>query len=125
MLTDGGVRNSVPTKTACALGATFILAVNPGFSVKKQKVTNVLKALVQSVQIMGDELNAYQAKAADVVIKPELGDIDQFDFGKSGIIVGQGEMAAEKKMHSFGTNLRLHRLGYRRHICRIPCKLRG
>ncbi|MFH1309409.1 MAG: patatin-like phospholipase family protein [Candidatus Omnitrophota bacterium] len=98
MLTDGGVRNSIPTKAAEELGATCIIAVNPGFAVKNQKIKNVLQALVQSVQIMGEELNMYQSEAADVVIKPELKDIDQFDFDKASIIIKQGEIAAEKKM---------------------------
>ncbi len=98
MLADGGVRNSIPTKAAEELGATLIVAVNPGFSVKNQKIKNALQALVQSLQIMGEELNMYQAGVADIAIKPELKDIDQFDFDKVKIIIEQGEIAAEENM---------------------------
>lgn len=98
LLSDGGVRNSIPTKAARDYGATFILAVNPGFAVKNQKMDNVLKVIVQTVQIMGEELNSYQAENADVTIKPELKNIDQFDFDKSAFIIRQGELAAEEKM---------------------------
>ncbi len=97
-LVDGGVRNSIPTKAAWDFGASFIVAVNPGFGVKNHKVYNVLKALIQSVQILGDELNAYQAKEADIVIKPDLGDLDQFDFDKAAFIIKQGELACIEKM---------------------------
>lgn len=96
LLADGGVRNSVPTKAAQDFGATFVLAVNPGFAVKSQKVHNAIQAVIQSMQIMGEELNEYQSEIADVVIKPELKNIDQFDFGKAKIIIKQGELAAEK-----------------------------
>lgn len=98
LLVDGGVRNSVPTKAARELGATFMIAVNPGFAVTKNEVNNVVKALVQSVQIMGEELNAYQSQVADVVIKPPLKWIDQFDFDKGPSIIKEGEEAAEKAM---------------------------
>jgi len=98
MLADGGVRNSIPTKAAEELGATLIVAVNPGFSVKNQKIKNALQALVQSLQIMGEELNMYQSGIADIAIKPELKNIDQFDFDKVKIIIEQGEIAAEENM---------------------------
>lgn len=106
LLADGGVRNSIPTKAAYKFGATHIIAVNPGFCVKTQKIKNVLQALVQSVQIMGEELNLYQLKIADVVIEPELKNIDQFDFDKASLIIKQGELAAEKvlKLCKFGFN---------------------
>jgi NTE family protein len=99
-LVDGGVRNSVPTKAARKFGADFIVAVNPGFSVKRQKVDNVIKATIQAVQIMGEELNEYQASSADVVIKPVLENVDQFDFDQAELIIRHGELAAEVKMKS-------------------------
>ncbi len=106
LLSDGGVRNSIPTKAARESGATFVIAVNPGFGVKNQKVNNALTALIQSFQIMGDELNAYQSRAADLEIKPELENIDQFDFGKAQTIIRQGELAAEAKIRKLKRKLR-------------------
>lgn len=112
LLVDGGVRNSVPTKAAEQLGANFMLAVNPGFSVKDQKIDNLLKALVQSIQIMGEELNMYQSSKANVVIKPILKDVDQFSFEEAVDIIRQGEMAAIKKMTVLRTKLRLKRASF-------------
>ncbi|MBD3378941.1 MAG: hypothetical protein GF408_00565 [Candidatus Omnitrophica bacterium] len=94
LLSDGGIRNSIPTKAALEAGAGFIIAVNPGFSVKDQKISNILDTLVQSVQIMGEELNRYQSKEADIAITPELKGIDQFDFDKADAIIRQGEKTA-------------------------------
>ncbi len=105
LLVDGGVRNSIPTKAAKKYGATFMLAVNPGFAVKNQKMSNVLRVTVQAVQIMGEELNAYQASQADITIKPDLKDIDQFDFDKSGYIIKMGEAAAEKALRQISRKL--------------------
>jgi NTE family protein len=109
LLADGGVRNSIPTKAACKMGATFVLAVNPGFAVKNQKINSLMQATVQMVQIMGEELNAYQAKVADVVIKPDLMNIDQFDFDKGEVIIKQGEIAAEEAIPKLKRKLFFHR----------------
>lgn len=98
LLVDGGVRNSIPTKAAYDMGATFVLAVDPGFAIMTEKINNVLLAIVQSVQIMGEELNHYQSKAADIAIKPIMEDANQFDFDKASIIIKHGEIAAEKMM---------------------------
>ncbi|MEA3489297.1 MAG: patatin-like phospholipase family protein [Candidatus Omnitrophota bacterium] len=95
LLVDGGVRNSVPTKMAYQNGATFVVAVNPGFAVKNQKINNLIQVVIQTVQIMGEELNSYQSEVADIAIKPDLKDIDQFEFEKAGTIIREGELAAE------------------------------
>ena len=98
LLCDGGLRNSIPTKAACRLGASFVAAVDPGFAVKSHRIDNPLKAIVQSFQIMGEELNMYQSRRADVTIKPVLRDVDQFDFDQAAIIIKHGEVATEKKI---------------------------
>ncbi|MGD2278637.1 MAG: patatin-like phospholipase family protein, partial [Candidatus Omnitrophota bacterium] len=108
LLVDGGVRNSIPTKAAFGLGATFTVAVDPGFAVKSTKIDNVLTAFLQGIQIMGEELNAYQARVANVTIKPKLENIDQFDFEKSGVIITQGELAAERRMNKLKRKLFFH-----------------
>lgn len=105
LLVDGGVRNSVPTKAAIEAGATFILAVNPGFATTKNEVNNVMKAFVQSIQIMGEELNSYQSEAANIVIKPPLKNINQFDFDKAEYIIREGEMATEEKIKRIKSKL--------------------
>jgi NTE family protein len=108
LLVDGGVRNPVPTKAACQLGATFVVAVNPGFAVAKQPIDNALKALVQSIQIMGEELTFYQARDADIAIKPDLHEVDQFGFDKAAFLIKQGETACEAALGAIKRKLRFH-----------------
>jgi NTE family protein len=105
LLVDGGVRNSVPTKWAYKAGATFVVAVNPGFAVMKGKITNLLQATMQAMQIMGEELNTYQAETSDVAIKPRLENIDQFGFDKADVIIRQGELAAEEKIEEIKSKM--------------------
>ena len=109
-MVDGGVRNSIPVKFAKKEGACFIVAVNPGFCIGGQKINNMIKALIQSVQIMGEELNDYQAKLANVVIKPEIGNLDQFDFSRAKFIIEQGEIAVEKNISDIRRGLCLRKM---------------
>lgn len=95
-LTDGGIRNSIPVKMAKRLGATKIIAIDIGFCVKKGTLDNIFQAFIQSIQILGEELDSYQSRQADVIIKPKLHDIDQFAFHRSKQIIADGEEAARK-----------------------------
>jgi NTE family protein len=107
-LTDGGIRNSIPVKMAKRLGATFIIAVDIGFCVKRGKLENIFQLFIQSVQILGEELDTYQSRQADVVIKPKLVNIDQFAFhrGKQAII--DGEEAARAALPEIRKKLKLN-----------------
>jgi len=97
-LVDGGIRNSVPVKAAKKLGATKIIAVELGFCVRNGIVDNIFQAFIQSIQILGEELDKYQSMQADVVIKPRLKDIDQFAFHKAKEAIRDGEDATERAM---------------------------
>jgi len=94
-LTDGGIRSSIPVKTAKKLGATKIIAVQIGFCVKKGKLDNLFQMFVQSVQILGEELDHYQSMQADVIIEPKLHNIDQFAFDRTKQSIRDGEDATE------------------------------
>jgi len=96
LLVDGGIKNSVPTKIAKMAGAEFIIASDVGFCVRKGKMENIIQIMVQTLQIMGEELNRYQGILADIKIRPRLGDIDQAAFHRSREAVKRGEEAAEE-----------------------------
>jgi len=93
------MRQHLPTEIAKKLGADFIVAVDVGFCVKKGKITSMLGVIMQSIQIMGQELSAGQAKKADILICPQLGnDIDQLAFNQAAFIIEKGKEATEKAL---------------------------
>jgi NTE family protein len=99
LLVDGGIKNSVPTRIAKFIDPGYMVAVDVGFCVKEGKIDNIFEMLLQSFQIMGEELNRYQARISDVMIKVDLGhDIDQAAFDKSREAIAKGEKAAEEKV---------------------------
>ncbi|MBL7156843.1 MAG: patatin-like phospholipase family protein [Candidatus Omnitrophica bacterium] len=106
-LTDGGIRNSIPVKMAKRLGATTVIAVDIGFSVKKGKLDNLFQMFIQSIQILGEELDRYQSMQADIIIKPKLHNIDQFAFHRAKRALLDGEEAARKAIPVIKKKLRL------------------
>jgi NTE family protein len=98
LLVDGGIKNSVPTRIARSLDPGYMIAVDVGFCVKGERIDNIFQMLLQSFQIMGEELNRYQARISDTLIKVDLGDIDQVAFTRAKEAIMKGEKAAEEKV---------------------------
>jgi NTE family protein len=98
LMVDGGIKNSVPTKLARQHNPDYMIAVDVGFCVKYGKMHNIFDMLLQSFQIMGHELNQYQASEADIGISVDLGDIDQAAFHRAKEAIAKGTLAAESKI---------------------------
>jgi len=98
LLVDGGIKNSVPTRVARSLDPGYMIAVDVGFCVREGKIDNIFQMLLQSFQIMGEELNRYQSRISDTLIKVELGDIDQVGFNRAKEAIVLGEKATEEKI---------------------------
>lgn len=107
LLLDGGIKHTVPVGVARRLGATFIIACDVGFCVKQEEVKHVFQVLVQAFQIKGQELNYYQSMAADVVIRPELGNIDQASFSRAAEAIEAGVRAAEEAIPALKRKLKM------------------
>ena len=76
----------------------FSIAIDVGFCVKIGKIDNILQVMLQTFQIMGEELNHYQASVADIIIRPNLIEIDQISFHRAGEIISKGEEAAREQI---------------------------
>ena len=108
LLSDGGIKNSVPTSIAKRLAPDdYIIAVDVGFCVKQGKIKNILQMMLQSFQIMGEELNKYQSLEANCVIKVDLGDLDQGSFHRAEEAMTKGANAAMEKIGQIKKDLGL------------------
>ena len=107
LLVDGGIKDSVPTNIARSLGADYVLAVDVGFCVKVGKIDNIFQMILQSFQIMGEELNQYQSKGADFTIKVELGNLDQVSFDRGHEAMIKGAAIAMEKIPAIKKDLGL------------------
>ena len=95
---DGGLVAPVPVRFVREMGADFIIAVNISTQTDAQAAVSSLEVLLQTFSIMGQRLNHFELKDADVVIQPALGKMGGNDFAGRNLAIMAGEQAAAAMM---------------------------
>lgn len=95
---DGGLVSPVPVRFAREMGADFVIAVNISSQPDAQPSTSSLEVLLQTFAIMGQSINSYELKDADVVIQPQLGTMKGSDFPGRNTAILAGEQATASMM---------------------------
>ena len=103
---DGGLVAPVPVRFAREMGADFIIAVNISTQTDAQATLSSLEVLMQTFSIMGQRLNHYELKDADVVIAPSLGTMGGGDFAGRNLAILAGEQAATALMPQIKAKLK-------------------
>jgi NTE family protein len=91
---DGGLVSPVPVRFAREMGADIVIAVNISSAPEAQNSSSSLEVLMQTFTIMGQSLNQFELKNADVVIKPDLPGMKGNDFNGRNLAILAGERAA-------------------------------
>ena len=91
---DGGLVAPVPVRFAREMGADFVIAVNISTQPATQAASSSLDVLLQTFSIMGQSINRFELKDADVVIRPDLGSMGGNDFASRNAAILAGEQAA-------------------------------
>lgn len=95
---DGGLVSPVPAKVARDLGATVVIAVDISSKPKNASVSTTVEVLMQTFSIMSATVAQYELDRADVVIRPDVGNISGTDFQSRHLAILEGERAAAGKM---------------------------
>jgi len=95
---DGGLVAPVPVRFAKQMGADFVIAVNISTQTDTQATQSSVDVLMQTFSIMGQRLNHFELKDADVVIQPSLGTMKSQDFDSRNLAILAGEQAAAAVM---------------------------
>ena len=93
LLVDGAVKNRLPIHVVKEMGAEQVLAVD----VKKgltMKINSAMDVMLQSLEILGEEVFRYQSKGADLLIQPEVGHIGSLQFDTAAEAIALGRQAA-------------------------------
>ncbi len=106
MLVDGAVMNRLPVEVAKGMGAEFIIGVDVKRS-REVKIKNLMDVIMQSVEIMEEEIFRRTESAADILIEPEVGHIGSFKFDASDEAVQLGREAALKLLPAIQQALKL------------------
>jgi NTE family protein len=103
---DGGLVAPVPVRFTREMGADFIIAVNISTQTEAQAAVSSLEVLLQTFSIMGQRLNHYELKDADIVIQPALGKMGGNDFAGRNLAIMAGEQAAAAMMPQIKAKLK-------------------
>ena len=103
---DGGLVAPVPVKYVREMGADFIIAVNISTQADTQATTSSLDVLMQTFSIMGQRINHFELKEADIVITPALGKMGSADFNGRNLAILAGEQAAAAVMPQIKAKLK-------------------
>ena len=103
---DGGLVAPVPVRFVREMGADFIIAVNISTQTDMQTAVSSLEVLLQTFSIMGQRLNHYELKDADIVIQPALGKMGGNDFAGRNLAILAGEQAAAAVMAQLKAKLK-------------------
>ena len=106
---DGGLVSPVPVSCARKMGADFVIAVNISAQPDAQPASTTFEVLLQTFAIMGQSLNLYELKQADVVIRPELATMKGNDFNGRGTAMQAGERAAMAVLNEIRQKLKAKR----------------
>lgn len=104
---DGGLVAPVPVRFVREMGADFIIAVNISSATDGAATASSLDVLMQTFSIMGQRLNHFELKDADIVITPALGNMGSSDFAGRNLAILAGEQAAAAAMPQIKAKLKL------------------
>lgn len=100
---DGGIVNNMPVALARSLGADIVIAVDVNATqIVTGDALNTLSGVVnQSLNIVTQRNVEPQYPLCDILIQPELGNVNTFDFFNIESITAAGRAACEAKADEF------------------------
>lgn len=102
---DGGLSSPVPVRFAREMGATFVIAVDISDKPLNSKLKSTFDILMQSVTIMGQTIARYELPLADVVIRPNIAQLEVLDFTTRHLAVLEGEKAVARALPALNDKL--------------------
>ncbi|MHB1143646.1 MAG: patatin-like phospholipase family protein [Thiobacillus sp.] len=95
---DGGLTSPVPARSARAMGADFVIAVDISNVSRRDRLAGTLDVLLQTFAIMGHAISRHELEDADVVIRPQTAAVSSTDFEGRHLAILEGEKAAAAVM---------------------------
>lgn len=110
LLADGGITSLVPVHATREVGADVVIAV----MVDRDLQTNISietakDVLFRAGEITTNALEATELASADVIIRPQVGDLHWMDYSRSADLVKIGEQAARESLAKINDSLPLYR----------------
>jgi len=95
---DGGVTDPIPVDFAVKKGAKVVIAVAIPPALPTVAPKNPVEVAFHAITIMSSEIGVLGVKNADVVIRPDIGNVAYDDFTQKKRLIDAGEKAARAAM---------------------------
>ncbi len=92
---DGGLVAPVPVNYARQMGADIVVAIDISSLPRSAATHGQLDILLQTFTIMGQSINRYELKQADVVLRPALGGMSSVDLNNRSRAIAAGRAAMQ------------------------------
>jgi NTE family protein len=110
LLADGGITSLVPVHTAREAGAGVVIAVTVDRDLHSSgNMETAQDIFYRAGEITSSKLGAVELEDADVIIRPEVGDLHWMDFRRSEDLIRGGEEATRRVLGEIYTVLPLKR----------------
>jgi len=110
LLSDGGIICSVPVLWQDRRGRhCHCCGCRPGIG--SEELRNVVDVYLRVNEIMGERLKQCELAEADVVIRPEVGDLHWSSFSEAMNLIDEGEKAAREKLDDIRRLMPASRIG--------------
>ena len=96
LLVDGGVIDRVPVSVVKEMGADIVIAVDVSHVKRNEDITSIYDVIMQSLDIMQDELVHHREIASDVMIRPHVEQYSSRAFTNIKEIIDIGEQETLK-----------------------------
>jgi len=118
---DGGIRANLPSEIVKDMGADKIIGLQLSSELRsKENLDNLIKVLDQTINFSMTDNVKRSIELCDILIKPELVDLSNYDFKNIKNMIDLGEIAARKHIDELE---KLPKQKERKHIEVIPNKV--
>ncbi len=93
---DGGLVSPVPVRYARQMGAELVIAVDISNAPEGNPAGDTLQILLQTFNIMGQSINRWELRDADVVVRPVLTGVASSDFNARRRSIQAGRLAMQQ-----------------------------
>ncbi len=110
LLADGGITSLVPVHAARQAGADVVIAVMVNRDLpSSEEMDTAQDIFYRAGEITSNKLEASELADADVVIRPQVGDLHWMDFSRAGDLVRKGEEATREALERIHASLPMYR----------------
>ncbi|WAH35479.1 patatin-like phospholipase family protein [Alicyclobacillus dauci] len=95
---DGGVLDRVPVRAAWELGADVVIGVDVGMTPTGTVPGSMIDVIMQSLEIMQDQVHATDSQTASITIVPEVSHIGTAQFSRAGEAIDLGYQATVRRI---------------------------